>query len=73
MEGLHVCRPKKSVFKGGKCAPDVVRKNKKQHAKVSAFQQDIITFSHKWASLDFTKDSEIETTYLKKPEHTNSY
>jgi hypothetical protein len=72
MEGLHVCRPKRNVVKVEKCDSEIIRKNKKEHAKVSAFQRDIIKYAHEWAILDYTKESEIESTYLKKPEHTET-
>jgi hypothetical protein len=72
MEGLHVCRPKKPVFHGAKAGTQKVSKNKKEHAQVSAFQQDIIEFAHEWASQDYTKDSDIETTYLKQPEQSET-
>jgi hypothetical protein len=72
MEGLHVCRPKKHVFNGEKSAPEKLRKNKKDHAKVSSFQRDIIKFAHKWSSLDYSKDADIETIYLKQPEHSET-
>ncbi len=72
MEGLHICRPKKQVLDSGKHGPETVSKKKKEHAKVSAFQQDIIKFANEWAYLDYTKDSDIETTYFKKLEQTET-
>ncbi len=39
---------------------------------MSAFQQDIVKFANKWAQQDYTKDSEIETTYFKKMEHAET-
>jgi hypothetical protein len=60
------------VFNGEKYATEKLRKNKKDHAKVSAFQQDIIKFAHEWSTLDYSKDADIETTYLKQPEQSET-
>ncbi len=46
MKGLHICRPTKQVLDSGKHGPETVRKKEKEHAKVSAFQQDIIKFAN---------------------------
>jgi hypothetical protein len=72
VRGISLGNGRPSHLSTEKTATPKVRKNKKEHAKVSAFQQDIIQFSHEWASQDYTKDSDIKTAYLKQPEETET-